>query len=104
MWEPISLEELYFEIQKTVPELKDELLIFWEQIKIEPEKWQELLYGNDGGGFWVVAIFGEKVIWYNDIEEGFNISDYDTPNYILEYGTEQDELKWCLNKLMKLNK
>lgn len=104
MWKPISLEELHFEIQKTEPELKDGLLIFWEQIKIEPEKWQEPLYGNEGGGFWVVARFGEKVIWYNDIEEGFNISDYDTLGNILEYGAEQDELKWCLNKLIELNK
>ncbi len=41
MWEPISLEELKIEIQKTETDLKDELLNFWSLIKIEPEKWQE---------------------------------------------------------------
>ena len=25
------------------------------------------------GGFWVVAIVGRNVIWYNDVEEGFDL-------------------------------
>lgn len=46
----------------------------WEAIKVTPVKWHEPTYGIDGGGFWVVAIYGSTVVWYNDIEEGFNAS------------------------------
>jgi hypothetical protein len=39
------------------------------------------LMEKQGNGFWVVGLIGRKVVYYNDIEEGFNISDYKT------YGT-----------------
>ena len=29
------------------------------------------------GVFWVVGLIGRTVIWYNDIEEGFNRSAFD---------------------------
>jgi len=64
MWQPITVSELHAEIQKTEHELTNELMRFWELIKITPEKWQEKSYGDEGGGFWVVAIFGKLVIWY----------------------------------------
>ena len=71
-WEPISLNELFDEIQKTEKDLDGELKNFWDLIKIDPIKWEEKEYGEMGEGFWVVAICGNKVIWFNDIEEGFN--------------------------------
>ena len=103
-WTPILLTELNTEIQKTEKELEGEIMEFWKTIKIVPEKWSEKEYGQEGGGFWVVAIFDDKVIWYNDIEEGFNISEFEKFGEIKEYCCEQDELKWTLKKLLKLVK
>lgn|SRR5690554_2934953 len=96
MWEPISLSELEINILKGELELKGELLNFWNLIKIEPQKWQEKEFGEEGGGFWVVAIFGNEVIYYNDIEEGFNISPYETYGHIKEYWCNQSELNWTI--------
>lgn len=96
MWKPISLNELEINILKGELELKGELLNFWNLIKIEPQKWQEKEYGEEGGGFWVVAIFGNEVIYYNDIEEGFNISHYETYGHIKEYWCNQSELNWTI--------
>ena len=96
MWEPISLNELEINILKGELELKGELLNFWNLIKIEPQKWQEKEFGEEGGGFWVVAIFGNEVIYYNDIEEGFNISPYETYGHIKEYWCNQSELNWTI--------
>jgi len=49
-----------------------------------------------------VAIVGNTVVWYNDIEHGFNRSRYlhfaiipDT-----EYWCNQDELEWTIRQLM----
>ena len=103
-WEPISLSELFDEIQKTEKDLDGELKNFWDLIKIDPIKWEEKEYGEMGGGFWVVAICGNKVIWFNDIEEGFNISNYKIFGEIDGYWCNQDDLIWSLTKLFDLLK
>lgn len=104
MWQPIKFESLNNLVLRTELELNEEILNFWNLIKIEPEKWSEKSYGNEGGGFWVVAICGRKVIWYNDIEEGFNISEYKTYNEIETYQCSQVELIWSITSLFELLK
>jgi len=91
MWKP-SLLDLENLILKGEFELTDEQLNFWDMIKIEPEKWMGKDYGKEGDGFWVVAIFGREVMWYNDIEGGFNISSYKKYGQIDEYECNQSEL------------
>ena len=103
-WEPISFNELYDEILKTEKDLNGELKNFWDLIKIDPIKWKEKKHGELGGGFWVVAIFGHQVIWYNDIEEGFNISDYKNYGQIDGYYCNQDELSESIIRLFDLIK
>lgn len=96
MWTPITLNELEEEIFRGELELQGEILNFWNLIKIEPRKWQEKEFGEEGGGFWVVAIFGNEIIYYNDIEDGFNVSPYDTYGDIKEYLCNQSELNWIV--------
>jgi hypothetical protein len=103
-WEPIPLKELFNEIQKTENDLNGDLKNFWDLIKIDPVKWKENEYGEMGGGFWVVGIFGHQVIWYNDIEEGFNISDYKIFGEIEDYWCNQDELVHVLCRLFEIIK
>ena len=73
---------------------------FWESIKIDPEKWQQHPYGDQGGGFWAVGVLGRTVIWYNDIEDGFNRSRYTKYGEIEAYWCNQDELEWVIKNLM----
>jgi hypothetical protein len=84
--------------------LESELLKFWQLIKIEPEKWQEEEFGEQGGGLWVVGIAGKRVIWYNDIEEGFNLSNYSKYGEIEGYMCEQLELSYIVWQLYHLAK
>ena len=69
---------------------------FWRLIKLtQPAKWQQHPYGNEGDGFWVVGIVGHRCVYYNDIEDGFNLSAFDQWGVINEYGCNQltlDEL------------
>lgn len=99
MWTPILLSELEECILRGESKLKIELLNFWNLIKITPQKWREDEYGIEGGGFWVVAIFGTEVIYYNDIEEGFNISEYEVHGEIKDYLCNQSELDWVIIEL-----
>ena len=101
-WKPISLSQLYEQIRKTETHLNGTHQEFWKLIKIDPVKWQEKEYGDEGGGFWVVAIYGAHVIWYNDIEEGFNVSKFNTLGEITEYHCNQDELNVAVIRLFDL--
>lgn len=104
-WEPITLDGLNDLIKSGEVQLNAEMFRFWKLVKINPEKWAEPEFDNGDDEFWVVGIFGKKIIWYNDIEEGFNVSDYITYGTIEmgEFGGgEQDELHWCLNKVFKI--
>lgn len=100
MWTPISYDELYSKILEFEQTQTGELYDFWLTIKIDPVKWEEEKYGSEGNGFWVVALMGNTVIWYNDIEEGFNRSRYDKYGTIAEYWCNQDELDIAINALM----
>lgn len=99
-WEPIKLEELYDKILSAEEKMNSELRRFWELIQVFPEKWAQESYGKEGGGFWVVAIYGRSIIWYNDIEEGFNISPYQRYGEFEEYWCNQDELQWPLQRIL----
>jgi DNA-binding transcriptional regulator GbsR (MarR family) len=98
-WKPITLSEILEKIKVSETELSNELLHFWKLVKVNPSKWRESEFRKEGNGFWVVAVCGNYVIWYNDIEEGFNISTYAKFGEINNYGAEQDQLIWCVRKL-----
>ena len=46
----------------------------WNSIKMPPEKWSQVSYPESGDKFWVVGLAGKTAVYYNDIEEGFNVS------------------------------
>lgn len=102
IWEPITFEELALEISKGEKEMSSENFQFWNKIKFTPTKWTEHEFGDEGNGFWAVAKYNNFVLYYNDIEEGFNISKFEKDREIKEYGAEQDELQYALIKLRKL--
>ena len=66
---------------------------FWKAIQLDPRKWQQHPWGDEGGGFWVVGVLGQRVLWYNDIEDGFNVSEYSEFGTIDHYGANQSELQ-----------
>ncbi|WP_199609537.1 hypothetical protein [Flocculibacter collagenilyticus] len=91
-WKPLSELELWDLINYAWDRMTLKQRKYWEIIKVDPAKWQEPSYGELGGGFWVVAIFGNQVLWYNDIEDGFNLSVYQSYGTITEYWCNQDRL------------
>jgi hypothetical protein len=99
-WEPLSLEGLYDKILAAEEQMHGELWRFWQLIQIFPEKWQQAPYGDEGGGFWVVAVLGKQILWYNDIEEGFNLSSYERYGTFNDYWCNHDELQWPVQALL----
>jgi hypothetical protein len=99
MWHPISREELLEKMCGTLEGADDTVRVAWEHIRIEPEKWQCSPWGDAGGGFWVVAVKGGEVVWYNDIEDGFNTSPFTNRGTIGEYRCNQAEFSAILRAL-----
>ena len=100
-WSAISEAEIWELINKAWTEMDLPQRRLWEIIKIEPVKWEQTPYGTEGGGFWVVAIYGSAVVWFNDIEDGFNRSAWTTHGVIDEYWCNQDELQWTIQHILR---
>lgn len=99
-WVPITETALRDRIAQGEARMSPTQRRLWEAIRIEPEKWQQHPYGDVGKGFWVVALVGRMVIWYNDIEEGFNRSNYVMYGQIDDYWCNQDELELTIEYLV----
>ena len=99
-WLPIPADTLRDRIRQGERRMSSAQLQLWEAIRIEPEKWFQHPFGDNGNGFWAVGLIGRTVIWYNDIEDGFNRSRYSTYGTIDDYWCNQDELETTLQYLM----
>lgn len=75
----------------------------WDAIQIKPQRWVQEPWGVLGGGFWAVGIMGQTVIWYNDIENGFECSRYIRYGTIPDYCCNQYELEHILQRLVSGN-
>lgn len=91
-WTPISEDALLARIDQGSARMAPAERHLWDLIRISPEKWQQHPYGDAGGGFWVTGLVGRTVIWYNDLEDGFNRSLYSTYGVIDDYWRNDDEL------------
>jgi hypothetical protein len=101
-WQPLTEAELWDRINDACDRMSPEQRKIWEIIKIPPAKWSQEPYGNEGNGFWIVALIGSSVIWYNDIEEGFDRSLYSEHGRIAEYWCNRDRLERAVQHVMNL--
>lgn len=99
-WIALSKKDLVQELFLAEFNIDNEQLKFWNKIKIEPEIWScnDVIEEN----FWIVAKTNKHIIWYNDIEEGFNISKYKIEGIIISYNNSKQELHLALKQLIKL--
>jgi hypothetical protein len=98
-WKPIDQGALKQRIALGEARMTSAQRRLWQAIRINPEKWKQEPYGDQGGGFWVVGIIGRSVVWYNDIEDGFNRSCYSFYGTIDDYWCNQDELDLAIDYL-----
>jgi hypothetical protein len=98
-WTPIGESAICDKIIQAELRMNTEQSRLWGVLKITPIKWRQSPWGDAGQGFWVVGLIGEQVIWFNDIEDGFNISRYKTHGVIDEYWCNQDELEWAVQAI-----
>lgn len=103
-WVPLSKDELLGLITSAQERMTPDQRCLWGAIRIPPEKWAQHPYGELGGGFWAVGLLGRTVVWYNDIEEGFNCSEYTVYGTIGTYWCDQDGLEVTIRRLLARTK
>lgn len=81
--------------------LSDTQRSFFAAVRIEPERWRLSPWGDQDGGFWVVAVHGSRVLWLNDIEDGFQVSSFTERGRIpdAEYFCNNDGFRRALLRL-----
>jgi hypothetical protein len=99
-WQPVSKAEIWDKINAAETRMSVSQHRFWSPIQIQPEKWLQHPYGDQGDGFWVVGIIDRIVVWFNDIEDGFNCSGYRQYGVIEDYLCNQDELEITVQQLL----
>lgn len=99
-WQPIAEEALHDMLNSAWQRMSLPQRRLWEVIRIEPQKWVLHPHGDLGGGFWVVALAGQTVVWFNDIEDGFNRSHYTVHGTIGDYWCNQDLLESTVQHIL----
>lgn len=93
------MAQLLSRIAEGESQMTPDLLAFWQDSRIAPVKWSLHPWGDQGGGFWAVSIVGQQVVWFNDIEDGFNSSTFESYGHIKEYWCDQLDLYQCMYRI-----
>jgi hypothetical protein len=88
-WTSLAREELDRMISRGLEMTDDAVQAAWLAMRITPERWRCSPWGDQLGGFWVVAEKDGCVVWYNEIEGGFNTSRFSNRGTIDEYFCNQ---------------
>jgi hypothetical protein len=96
-WKPISLGELQKELVRQLAECAPAQLEAWERYRVEPFRVLIMRAGMPEQVF-VVAQKDREVMYYEDVEEGFNVSRLTAEGGILAPGHNQDELRVALRR------
>jgi len=95
-WHPATIDEVRRLIRKDLCDCDDEQVSVFEQFGVRPFLAPITRYGKRESVV-VLARKGEEVIYYEDIDEGFNVSPISTDGVILEHWCNQDDLGSALN-------
>jgi len=98
-WTPIRESSLLLLLQQAQQKMDDDGRRIWQQVRLEqPELWQQHPWGDEGCGFWVVAVFGRRCIYFNDIRGGFCLSSFRDWGNIDQYCQATPALADILNQ------
>lgn len=84
-------------VQEDLANCDDEQLEIFRLYAVEPY-WAPILRYGKVGDVVVVARKAKDVIYWEDVEEGFNVSPTTSDGQILEHWCNQDELRFALNR------
>ena len=101
-WVSITKIELEKEIESQCSNLDSEELNFFNKIRVPLEPVEINRWGKLETVF-IVAKLGTTIIFYEDVEEGFEITKLNEQGVISEYGASQYTIQHVTNQLRARN-
>lgn len=98
-WRPATREEVQAIVAVHQLALGNEQRELFDQIRIEPRACQIERSGQLEAVF-VVARVGEAVVFWEDVEEGFELTAPDADGVLRDYGASQFELRHVLSQVL----
>jgi hypothetical protein len=95
-WRPATIEEVREIVDHDLSQCDTEQLGAFKSHGVDPYYGKIVRYGHSGVVV-VVARKGQEVIYWEDVEEGFNVSPIDKDGEIVEHWCNQDNLGLALN-------
>jgi hypothetical protein len=99
-WKPATVEEVKQIIKNHLANCDQEELETFRTYGVQPYSAPILRYGRLENVV-VIARRGEQVIYWEDVEEGFNVSPIGEDGRVLEHWCNQNELRFALNSWIK---
>lgn len=96
-WKPASIKEVKEILQEDLPDCDPEQLAVFHAFALEPFA-APIVRNGQTESVIVVARRDNEVIYWEDVECGFNVSPIDENGTILEHWCNQDELRSALNR------
>jgi hypothetical protein len=94
-WSPITAQELQSLIDAQLGECSPEQRTIFERYRVPLRPVPLERYGHLESVF-VVAQRGGEVMYYEDVEDGFNFSHLTSEGLVAEHWCNQDELKYAV--------
>ena len=95
-WQPATIEQVNEVVARDVKDCDAEQLAAFAKYRVEPFSVPIVRRGQTESVV-VVARNGDQVIYWEDVEEGFNVSPISPDGRVLEHWCNQDELRFALN-------
>jgi len=95
-WQPATIVKVNEIVARDIKACDAEQLAAFSNYRIEPFSAPIVRHGQVENVV-VVARNGDQVIYYEDVEHGFNVSPMSPDGQILEHWCNDDELRFALN-------
>jgi len=95
MWKPATISEVEEIVAEDLQQCSDDERALFERVRVPFYRAPIIRYGREETVV-VVARKGNDVLYWEDVEEGFNLSPVDENGLILEHWCNQDELPIAL--------
>jgi len=99
-WKPATIEEVNQIVARDLERCDAEQLAVFEKYRVTPFLASIERYGR-ADSVVVVARNHDRVIYYEDVEEGFNVAPISHDGRVLEHWCNQDYLGYALNAWIK---
>lgn len=95
-WQPATIKEVHEIVARGLSACDAEQLAAFNKYRLQPFSAPIVRYGQTESVV-VVARNGDEVIYWEDVEDGFNVSPISPDGRVLEHWCNDDELRLALN-------